>query len=271
MIIFDEIRNSEAVSLPDCIAWHNGRDSIRYWRVAMRKMILLLVLLMLTSGCAASRRDTNNTTVVEPSTDNYNLETDAEDGGDENYIGTQETRMIPDDEWEAWLAEQHKINIEHIIRGPYTPADSDIDFETIERFVFFTQSWHYGDILVIDKIYGNVYHDPNFHTAFLKHIEYSSEFRDEDLERLITALEKSGVRDWDVSYQGEDDINLEHSGWGWGVRILFSDGTMMRRGGGGTGGIMTPPEAQFSILTDFIESMGAEIIERYNAETDSGN
>ena len=234
----------------------------------MRKMILLLVLLMLTSGCAASQRDTNNAVVVEPSIDNYNPETEAEDGGVENNMGTQAERT-PSPWFVEWLAEQEKINVKHIIRGDYTPADRDVDFSTIERFVFTTREGYFGDSIVIDRMYGNVYHTRDCFATFLESYEHSAEFRDEDLERLITALEKSGVRDWDVRYQGDDNQHIMAGVVGWDVGLLFSDGTMMRRGGGGTGGIMTPPEAQFSILTDFIESMGAEVIKRHNAENDS--
>jgi len=94
---------------------------------------------------------------------------------------------------------------------------------------------------------------------------------DEDFERLLAMIDASGMLYWDVRYVGEqispEDCPYvdDHGAFVWNVGILFADGTILRRGGGGVGGIMTPPDEQFSVLTDFIESMGAEIIVQFFA------
>jgi len=207
---------------------------------------------------------------IYPITNNSVSEGELEKERDEINMNTRENVLFPDDEWEERRAQRRMNNIEHIIWGDYTPADRDVDLLTIERFIFYTEADDFDDIFLIDKLQGYVYHHPLFVTS-LQNMKYSSVFRDEDLERLIVMIEASGMRDWDAIYQGEivapeDSPFVDGGSWGWGVGILFSDGTMLRRGGGGVGGVMRPPEEQFRILTDFVEKMSEEIIERHNAE-----
>jgi len=193
-----------------------------------------------------------------------------EDELEKERVGTQENRMFPDDEWEERRAQRRINNIEHIIEGDYVPANRNVDLRTIERFVFYESAVYCNEMtFVIDIMHDNVYYDPGGFRPTLSNIRYSAEFRDEDLERLIIMIEASGMRDWEVCYLEEEvlwaDCALIDGGFGsdWGIGILFSDGTMLRSRGCN---VTHPPEEQFRILTDFVEKMSEEIIDRHNTE-----
>jgi len=204
--------------------------------------------------------------------------------GDEEFnrlisrlLGEEVNRPLTEEEIEAQriLMEEHRRkNVEYIIRGDFTPAADDIDLHTIERVVFVDSiDMEGGHGFVLDQMYGRVYYDPM--TSFvdmLEFIPYSSEFRDEDLSRLIQVIEESDLRDWEEHYTGRIDEYAEGGGRSWVIGLLFSDGTILRRSGSGMAytDVASSPD-QLAILTDFIKTIGAEIELRHEAEVNSGN
>ena len=171
----------------------------------------------------------------------------------------------------AEFVERHSRDyVDYIISGPYTPADRDIDLRRIERFVFFYMvDWPFGYGLIIDRaIQGRVYYSIKSYPISLRldDNEISAEFKEEDLNRLIRAIEESGLRDWDEHYQGE--YFGDGDAW-WEIGILFDDGTMLRRSGAGMDAAAYPPDGQFEMLTDFVKTLGAEIEARHNAEQEA--
>ena len=175
-------------------------------------------------------------------------------------LSAEETAIF----WE----EYEKTNVEYIIRGNYTPAAEDVDLNTIERVVFYDSfgiSGGYG--LVIDRMYGRVYYNSEFSSVeMLEFIPFSADFIEEDITRLIQIIDETNLIDWDVDYSSGVDENVEDGQRAWMIGILFSDGTMLRRSGGGMSYLeaSSSPE-EFAILTDFIKTMGAEIEERHQA------
>ena len=158
-----------------------------------------------------------------------------------------------------------RYNLRYITHGNFVPASYDIDLQTIERFVF-TFGGLRGIGLVIDRMHGRIYYNPylNF-VEFIDGIPFHTNFRGEDLSRLINAIERSNLHNWQEFYAGEVDRGVEDGGTSWRVGILFSDGTILRRGGGGHRNYL-PPEDEFAILFNFIETLGAEIIQRHGLE-----
>jgi len=152
----------------------------------MKTISVLLIILIITAGCTA---DQNGGNVVP------------ENQRNESNTGIQEERTLSP--WFVEYVEQRRItNVEHVIRGDYTPADRDIDLRRIERFVFFDNINAGGYGFVLDRLHNNrVYYDSSS-TAVerLGSFPYSTEFREEDLDRLIAAIEQSGLRDWDYHY-----------------------------------------------------------------------
>jgi len=235
--------------------------------MAMRKkikiMIMLLTLAILTSGCATSQRDANNDAVVEPIVANYGVEIEMPD----EEVVTEQHQGISTGDWWAEFSEQYiRNNVDYILRGPYTPVDRDIDLHRIERFVFSVGGEHGGYGFVLDKMYGRVYFNPHTPSVnMLEFIKFSAEFKEEDLERLIKAIEDSGLRDWEYFYEGNRGVGLG----GWRIGILFDDGTMMRRRGFGITEENPTLHQQYNMLIGFIEEIGAEIEARHNAEQEA--
>ena len=169
--------------------------------------------------------------------------------------------------WEEFIKQLDKTNVDHILRGPYTPADRDIDLHRIERFVFSIGGEHGGYGFVLDKMYGRVYFNPSTPAVhMLEFIKFSAEFKEEDLERVIKAIEDSGLRDWVYFYEGADHYEGSH---GWQLGILFDDGTMMRRRGWGITEENPTLLQQYLILIGFIREIGAEIEARHSAEQEA--
>jgi len=198
--------------------------------------------------------------------------------GDEEYsrllerlVG--EARPLTEEELEAQRIRdevRRNANLEYIIHGNYTPAADDIDLQTIERFVFFDQPFHHTATqgLIIDRTYGRVYYDFWSASTRLEFYEIFTDFIDEDLERLITVIEKSGMRDWEYEYPGS---NFGTGRSAWTVGILFEDGTMLRRSGWGMDDAAFPPTEQWEIWTDFINKMEVEITERHREDEQNRN
>jgi len=177
------------------------------------------------------------------------------------------------------MEERRRTNVDYIIRGNFTPAADDIDLRTIERFVFAEGSFFGGSGFVLDRMYGRVYYEPSggsmgLTIVWLDEVQFSATYAEEDLDRLIQAIEESNLRDWEEVHSGGADEHPlpEDGGVSWQVGILFSDGTMLRRSGYGTfwRDVASLPD-QFAILTDFIKTIGAEIELRHEAESDSEN
>ena len=191
--------------------------------------------------------------------------------------------MFPpsDEQREIWRLEDEewfRTNLTYIFGNPAqgrinpsTEGAEQADLQTIERFVFASGSVHAGIGLVIDVLHGRVYFNPRtgsngFGIFRLESPSHShAEFKDYDLERLIRAIEESGLRDWPEVIIGERDERYERTedggGGGWLVGIQFPDEVFLIRGGGGI-----PSEAQWRIFRDFIDTLGQEIMERHAAE-----
>jgi hypothetical protein len=185
--------------------------------------------------------------------------------GDENEM-MDETALVIPERFREFNEERQKTRLGYIIEGPYTPAVGDMDLQRMERFVFSSSNntWGYG--LVIDKRHGRVYYEPNHSVVWdLDQNSFSAAYTDQDLDRLIAAIEESGLLDWDDYYLGHNDGTTASSGWSFGM--LFDDGTMLRRGGSGmVGG--SPPDGQLRVFLDYVRSMGEEIEARHHAEAD---
>ena len=178
------------------------------------------------------------------------------------------------EEWKAWTIEQsqtgrRRYDLGFLTSGNFVPAANDIDLQTIERFIFTHGGFHSGFGIAIDRMHGMVYYDP--HSSHFVHRlnnnnRFYAEYIEEDFTRLIQAIEESGLRDWHGCYCGEFDRYIADSGLGWSVGILFADGSILRRRGSGRHGNTDwlPPEDEFAILTSFVRTLGAEIIERHN-------
>jgi len=84
---------------------------------------------------------------------------------------------------------------------------------------------------------------------------------------LIQTIEESGLRDWQEVYRGESRPRVLDGGSSWLVGILFSDGSIMRRRGSGNVTNIPPEmENEFAILTNFVRTLGAEIMERHDSD-----
>jgi len=171
--------------------------------------------------------------------------------------------------WKAWTIERSstasdRYNLNYIIREDFVPAAYDIDMQTIERFIFFHGGFHQGFGLVIDKMHGMVYYNRSF--ALVQHLDiipFYAEFIEEDFTRLLQVIEESGLRDWQECYCGESRENVVDGGSSWVVGILFADGSILRRTGHGEHGNTDYIPPEFAILTNFVRTLGAEIIERH--------
>ncbi|MCL2387352.1 MAG: hypothetical protein FWC89_07385 [Defluviitaleaceae bacterium] len=201
-----------------------------------------------------------------------------------NILGTevQEREFVMTDERLAEIKvqeqRQREWTIEHsrnrgrydlgyIVRGNnFVSASNDVDFQTIERFVFSYGGHFHGNGFVFDMINEKIYYNPSFAYATRLNSMLYADIEDGDFDRLIKALEKSNIRDWEESYRSPVDRFTEDGGMSWQIGILFSDGTMMRRRGSGDfGGDFYPPAGAFNIITSFVDTLGAEVRERNNS------
>ena len=213
----------------------------------MKITAILLIAIILLVACASGQNGDN----IVP-----------ENQRDENEVSTSERRLIPDNVWEEYLEQHIRTNVGSVTRGDYTPADRNIDLQRIERFVFFDNINDGGYGFVLDRLHNNrVYYDSSSAAVErLGSFPYSAEFREEDLDRLIAAIEQSGLRDWDYHYTHNNRNAPVTASRAWMVGILFDDGTIMRRSGGGLGHTgMLPPDEQWAVLVSFIGTIGAEI------------
>ena len=163
-----------------------------------------------------------------------------------------------------------RYNLNYIVSGNFVSASNDVDFQTIERFVFSYGGGFTGNGFVFDNINEKIYYGSSrIFATQLDSMPFYANIEDGDFNRLIKALEKSNLRNWDEYYQGTFDRNANGGGMSWQIGILFSDGTMMRRGGSGDPGFggrdFYPPEGAFDIITSFINTLGAEVRERHNS------
>jgi len=182
-----------------------------------------------------------------------------------------------------WSHTGGRYNLRYILaRGEdQIHASNDVDFQTIERFVFLNGGDERGDVLVIDRMHNEVHfmseRGPAISLAERLPLEHTAEFIQADFNQLIEALNESGLRNWQEIYQGETDPTMHGGGRYWMVAMLFSDGTIMQRSGNGASIVLTPegitmaddffpPQDQWTILTNFVQTLGQEIIERHNAE-----
>ena len=175
--------------------------------------------------------------------------------------------------------ERMQTNLTYILGNPFqgrispsTEGATQADLHTIERFVFTTGHAHGGSGLVIDILHGRVYFNPRAGSGGLSilrldHSEHRyAEFKEYDLERLVRAIEESSLLDWQENIRGEVIENAVGGTTAWHVGIRFPDNIFLRRTGSGHSNFH-PPAAQWKVLTDFINTLGEEIIERHAAET----
>ena len=188
------------------------------------------------------------------------------------YVTSDErlAEIRAEEQWRReWTIEHSRndgrYNLDYIISGDFVSASNDVDFQTIERFVFTYGGFHHGNGFVFDRINEKIYYNPHFAYAWLNSMLYAN-IEDGDFDRLIKALEKSNIRDWEESYRSPVDRFTADGGMGWQIGILFNDGTMMRRRGSGDfGGDFYPPAGAFNIITSFVDTLGAEVRERNNS------
>jgi hypothetical protein len=175
--------------------------------------------------------------------DSAELENDPERSADEVAEEPEMTigNLTPRERWADWLYERRINNVDYITSGTYTPADRDADMLTMVRFVFAqTTAWPDGYGLAIDMLHNNrVYFNPSLAVVGgLDFVEISAEFIEDDKERLIEAIEESGVRDWQPVY--EWDASFGDGAGRWSLGIKFADGTIMRRTGWSADGGIRP-------------------------------
>ena len=172
-----------------------------------------------------------------------------------------------DAEFEAETAEWNRINVSYIVWDSFfTPAPDDADLRTIERFVYVVRNPYMGHTFVIDRTHGRVYYDPHWTAIFLESIRHSADFREKDLDRLIETIKNSNLRNWPDYIEGERRTDTTNWGSTWTVGIKFSDGSILRRSGSGAYN-SHPPQDQWDVFINFIDTLGQEIIERHAAET----
>ena len=239
-----------------------GRHLINKRMISLFAIIAMSLTLLSSCGNEQIEVSDQNDDNIAPITETGNLRAESE-------MSTQETHTLSP--WAIEYLEQHiRSNVNHVLSGNYPPADINIDLRRIERFVFWENIGAGGYGFVMDRLHNNrVYYSPSSaRVEMLEFNRFSAEFREEDLDRLIQAIEQSGLRNWEYSYRDPPPRNgPSHTGHGsWQVGILFDDGTMLRRGGLGLSPSAFPPEEQFRVLTDFVRTIGAEIEERHNAE-----
>lgn len=195
-----------------------------------------------------------------------------------NAMTEEEMQSLKD--WSLyWNREGGGINnLGNMMNVDFIPAPRDVNLQTIERFVFTEiADWQVNRGFILDKMHDRTYFCDNFAFGFLTlaHFRYPSEFQEQDLTRLIQAIEESNMLNWNSHYQGRSQpTNIEGDlSRHWTLGILFSDGTMFRSSGTGIEfrNDFFPPQHEWQILTDFISEIGAEVQERHHAEQGAQN
>ena len=131
---------------------------------------------------------------------------------------------------------------------------------------------HSSHGLAIDVTYGRVYSQPSGHFVWrLDWAPHSVALSEDDLKRLIGAIEQSKMREWNVRYEGRELYGATGTTSSWIFGILFSDGTIMRRSGWGTLDTGIPPREQYDVIVEFVRDMHRCIRERHSLEIDQAN
>ncbi|MDR2600005.1 MAG: hypothetical protein LBC73_06980 [Oscillospiraceae bacterium] len=141
-------------------------------------------------------------------------------------------------------------------------AKRNADLRGIELFVFSytSASEKYG--FVLDRRRGGwVYYDTD--TSGPGGLKFFVELKNSDFERLINVIEESGLRDWEDIYYDDSIAFDDVSQFSWSVGIKYDNNKRFNLRGLGNSSEGHPPEEQFSVLTDFIRTIGAEIMERH--------
>jgi len=173
----------------------------------------------------------------------------------------------------AWTIEhsrnEGRYNLDYLIQGSFVSPANNIDLQTIERFVFsFGGGGTIRDWLVLDRMHGRVYQGVFRDTLDLtssSHL-FSGEFIEDDLNRLIQAIEESNLFDWQEYYPSPVDVETELLISYWSMAIQFADGSILRREGS------IHPDSDLSrlseliVLINFTSVMRSEIRERHNLE-----
>jgi len=235
-------------------------------RKLFSKLVILLSFLLLLVGCNGYEPGYQQESNTQKGDDEMSNQLNDEQAYTKESEGEHEN-PIP---WAIyWSQHIGRYNLDHMLVTDIPRATHDIDFQTIERFLFSFGNMYLGHGLVIDRMHGMVHFNNRSPNADRLPLRYRSGFRQDDLDRLAQALEEARVRNWREVYQGADDPDVLGARGGWNMAMLFSDGTIMRRRGGGLGmGVIDflPPQHEWDILANFIYSMGADIIERHHAE-----
>jgi len=262
----------------------NGAKALNKWTstkrlVSIRGLITLIALMVLmpvlltACSCVQSNHQTNNydgdDDMMNNSVNNNSVNNNATPQTTPRPTPrpTPIPQTTPDthDVWlEQWLAERAEINLTNLFyltHDYFTPAPDDTDLRTIERFI----SIGGRHTLVIDRAHGRAYYDPWNWVPLLDMIQYSAAFIEEDLDRLIQMIEESEMQTWKENYAGGIDPDIIGGAYIWRVGIEFSDGTILRRGGGGHYNNI-PPQHQWRVLVAFLDALGEEIMERHAAE-----
>ena len=221
------------------------------------KLVLLLPLLLLAAGCYGHE--------LGNQPDYSTQEGDGEMNEVLNQINTEEEASVP---WAIELSHsQGRYRLNFMLDSDITRSACDVDFQTIERFLFSFGDFGTGHGFVLDRLHGMVHFNNVTRSALGLPLRYRSEFRQEDLDRLAHTLDEANVRNWLEDYRGRElGENVMGDGESWSVAMIFSDGTLMRRQGQGFYDDFFPPQHEWDILTNFINTIGAEIIDRHHAE-----
>ncbi|MDR2600602.1 MAG: hypothetical protein LBC73_10065 [Oscillospiraceae bacterium] len=144
-------------------------------------------------------------------------------------------------------------------------ARRNADLRGIELFVFSYNSTSEKYGFVLDRRRGGwVYYDTD--TSTPSRLKFFVELEDNDFKRLINVIEESGLRDWEDIYYDNSIAFDDASRFSWSVGMKYYSNKMFNLRGRGNSSEGHPPEEQFSVLTDFIKTIGAEIMERHAAK-----
>jgi len=214
----------------------------------------LLLALPILAGCSEYQ------TECQPR--HQNVLTEGEINMDDTMMGQQLENQRPRH------SERMRNDMSYIFVSDLDIAPRNVNLCTIERFVFSSgvpagRSFN----VVIDRMFGGVHHsDQLLIHRRLYRAPFSAEFIDDDLIRLIEAIENSNMRNWPEHHEGTIIPNTTGGPHFWRIGIEFSDGSVMRRSGSGDFEDHFPPQEQWDTFMGFINSFAQEIIERHNAE-----
>jgi len=189
------------------------------------------------------------------------------------HLEIMERPMTPEQkEAQRQRMERHfRINLEHLVFGTST-ATADVDLRTVERFVFYIGTFQGGEGIAICRLNGKIYYERDRGSfsqgiVFLNEVRNYADLIEEDLTRLIQAMEQSNMFDWPEYMQGEFDeaFELKDSSIHWRMGIQFSDGSKLVRGGSGHRG--WAPDGIGAIAS--MLSLGPEIQERQRLEREA--